>query len=122
VKVPPVVGPTLGPRKLPDLTTKMTGTDEVKVSSLRPTVPEIVPTTVPSTVMSSSNSFPCGLASTSIMGSVPSGQSVRPCALAGEEKTPSVASVIIATMAISTSAIQYGLVVVTLLTEADPLP
>ena len=38
----------MGPRKLPDLTTKMTGTDEVKESSLTPTVPEIVPTTVPS--------------------------------------------------------------------------
>jgi len=43
--------------------------------------------------------------------------------MAREEKIPSVASAIIATMAISTSAIEYVLVVVEIpFTKADPLP
>ena len=58
-----------------------------------------------------------------VMGIVSAGQSPSTSALAGEAKTPSVASVIIATMASSTSAIEYVLVVVeTPFTKADPLP
>src|SRR5215204_3176497 len=122
--VSPVVGPNFTSVS-PVLYTKMTGTDEVKVSLWKSTVPEIV-TVVLSTVMSSSNSvpsLPSIKGSTTKRGIVPSGQSVSSCALAGEAKTPSVASAIIAIMAISTSAIQYGLVVVVIpFTKADPLP
>ena len=43
--------------KLADLSTKMTGSDEVKVSTSKLTLPEIV-TVVLSTVLTSSNSVP----------------------------------------------------------------
>jgi predicted cobalt transporter CbtA len=54
---------------------------------------------------------------------VPAGQSSSSCALAEEAKTPSVASATIASMAVSISitAIEYCLVVVTLLTTASLL-
>ena len=109
-------------RVLPDLATTMTGTDEVKVTTSKKTVPEIVPNVL-STVISLVNALPARVLCTVVMGIVSSGQSVASCALAGEAKTPSVASAIIATMAISTSAIQYVLVVVVIpFTKADPLP
>ena len=44
-------------RVRPDLATTMTGTDEVKVTASKLTVPEIVPNVL-STVISSSNALP----------------------------------------------------------------
>src|SRR5829696_4171044 len=61
--------------------------------------------------------------SISVTGKVPAGHSNWSCALAGEAKTPSVASATIASMtiSISTSAIEYGLVVVVALLITAPL-
>src|SRR5215218_4853543 len=55
--LPPVMGPMGSSAIRPDLITRMTGSDEVKSTPEKATVPEIV-TVVLSTVTSSSNSLP----------------------------------------------------------------
>jgi hypothetical protein len=59
--VPPVFGPKVSSIRLPDLSTTMTSSDEVKVITSKLTVPEIV-TVVLSTVLTSSKSVPSRVA------------------------------------------------------------